>query len=270
LCNDPYGLRFAGRRAQALAHLLERAPAPGRAALRVAMRPVLPGILWVQVRTRVLDDTLLEFVRSGGQQLLLLGAGFDCRALRFGSELSHGTVFEVDHPATQGRKRSVLAEAGASGGAPPRYLAWDFEKNDVAGLPAALGANGHDPTRPTMTIWEGVTMYLTASVIDATVAAVRALSAPGSILAFTYFALRGKEAPRSATPLLDRLVRRVGEPFTFGWDPDELPGWLETRGFELLVDRSFDRLAALLLPRKVAAICKRSSPHVAIARRRAD
>ena len=38
-------------------------------------------VLYMQVRTRVLDDALLAFVRGGGAQIVLLGAGFDCRAL---------------------------------------------------------------------------------------------------------------------------------------------------------------------------------------------
>jgi O-methyltransferase involved in polyketide biosynthesis len=54
----------------------------------------------MQVRTRLLDDAVRNFIDAGGRQLVLLGAGFDCRALRM-PELDCAQVFEVDHPATQ-------------------------------------------------------------------------------------------------------------------------------------------------------------------------
>src|SRR5262249_12138238 len=100
LADDPYGLRFGGAGAE---------PPPWVGAL--AVKYVLPLRLWVmymQVRTRILDDILLAFVRGGGRQVVLLGAGYDCRALRFADALTETTVFEVDHPATQGHKRRVL------------------------------------------------------------------------------------------------------------------------------------------------------------------
>ena len=53
-------------------------------------------------------------------------------------------------------------------------------------LPARLAAAGHDPARPTFTLWEGVTMYLTREALDATLDAVRDYSAPGSVVAFNY------------------------------------------------------------------------------------
>jgi methyltransferase (TIGR00027 family) len=132
----------------------------------------------------VLDDAVRGFARAGGCQVVILGAGYDCRALRL-AELDGAAVFEVDHPATQRHKHDVLARIGAR--SPSRYISWDFEKRPMAELPAALAAVGHDPSRPTMILWEGVTMYLTEPAIDASVRAVARYSAPGSKLAMTYF-----------------------------------------------------------------------------------
>src|SRR5579862_8210435 len=78
LADDPYGLRF-GR----------LTPPPPRATA-LAVRWFLPMRVWVmymQVRTRILDDVMLAFVRRGGRQIVLLGAGYDCRALRFADAL---------------------------------------------------------------------------------------------------------------------------------------------------------------------------------------
>ena len=52
-------------------------------------------------------------VAAGVGQVVLLGAGFDCRALRL-AELEAATVFEVDFPDQLASKRAVLEEAGVA------------------------------------------------------------------------------------------------------------------------------------------------------------
>src|SRR5258708_6358820 len=123
LARDPFGIRFAtgvlafvARHAPLLAPLIERI------------------VLGVQLRTRVIDDLMLAFIRDGGDQIVLLGAGFDCRAARFVEQLRGAHVFEVDHPSTQAVKRARLASAGQ---AAVSYLSWDFEQRAVAELPDA-------------------------------------------------------------------------------------------------------------------------------------
>jgi methyltransferase (TIGR00027 family) len=241
LAQDPFGAAFAPAPVDWLVRHLPR----------LATVPAWPFLLYMQVRTRTIDDVLHRFVADGGTQVLILGAGYDCRASRFPGELADAHVFEVDHPATQARKRAVLDRAGAH---PSRvtYVGWDFEAQPTSELPAALASLGHDPARPTLTIWEGVTMYLTERAIDETVAAVRALSAPGSPLVLTYFDRHQLDRPTVIQRLLTRFVARGGEPFRFGWDPAELSGWMRARGFSLVWDRSAQALARDLLPPRYA------------------
>jgi methyltransferase (TIGR00027 family) len=266
IAEDRFGVRFGGRLASAMARVGGIAPGLTSGVV-TRMPPLLRSILYLQVRTRAIDDAMLDFVEGGGRQIVILGAGFDCRAARFRDELAAATVFEVDHPATQKRKRAILAEAAedAGGIGAVRYLAWDFEQQPMSALGTALAAEGHDATAPALFIWEGVTMYLTEDAIDATVAAVRDLAAPGSVLVFTYFERRAFEAPRADSRLIAAFVARVGEPFRFGWDPAALPAWLAARGFELVSDRADHELAAELLPAPFAARVAPRGRHVAIA-----
>jgi methyltransferase (TIGR00027 family) len=253
LADDPYGARFAGTTA------LFRTP---RLALALFPRR---AVRYMQVRTRVIDDVMLDFVRGGGDQVVILGAGFDCRALRFAHELARATVFEVDHPATQAKKRAVLAP---DVGARTEYVAWNFEEQPMRELGAALADQGHDARRPTLTIWEGVTMYLRPEAIDATLAAVRGFSAPGSRLVFNYMTRDRVEHPR----LVDRVTASAaavgGEPFRFGFDPGELRAWLAARGFRLDRDASMTELARELLPD--AALPRALDRRVALATREED
>src|SRR5512132_3844178 len=92
LVDDPYGAAFVSPAVarwfgQKIDRLRPLATAPG----------ITQWILYMQVRTRVIDDALREFLAGGGRQLVLLGAGFDCRALRL-PELAGAHVLEVDHP----------------------------------------------------------------------------------------------------------------------------------------------------------------------------
>jgi len=194
------------------------------------------------VRTRFFDDALAGFVRGGGRQVVILGAGFDARAARLDATLGDARVFEVDHPATQAAKRAALD--------PPRvtWLAWDFERDPMSELPARLAAAGHDPSRPTFTLWEGVTMYLSRAALDATLDAVRAYSAGGSALAFNYADRALVERPGAAEAVMLGFVRAVGEPFRAGFDPPEAAAWAAEHGFVVRDDRSFAELARALLP----------------------
>lgn len=255
LAADPDGFRFV--------HPTIAAALRERGAFTAALR--LPGplrrwIVYMQVRTRVIDDALREFVAAGGRQVLLLGAGYDCRAHRLAEHLAGAAVFEVDHPATQRRKRKILDSSTQPRGA-ARYLPWDFERQPMADLPAALAAAGHKASEPTLVVWEGVTMYLTKDAIEATVAAVRVLGAAGSRLVFTYF---DRAHVLGQAPWPSRLARaavaQVGEPWRWGWAPAELPGWLAERRLELVSDTSMPQAAARLLPARWAREVRERAP----------
>ncbi len=243
IAHDPYGLAFWPG---APARSLPRWPLPVWAQV--------PGlsdfVLYMQVRTRLLDDAVRDLVATSPHaQVVLLGAGYDCRALRL-PELAGVPVFEVDHPATQGHKGRVLAALGAQW--PSRRLAWDFEARPMSQLPGALEAEGLDSSRPTLTIWEGVTMYLSEPAIDASVAAVAAYSGPGSRLAFTYMHRAHLQRPSPLVRAVKALVSQVGEPWTFGWDPAALPAWFAPRGFAITQETSIGDAAHALLPARFA------------------
>ncbi len=258
VADDPYGLAFTSTRLAAL--LAERGP-KGLAAL--------PGmrtwIVYMQIRTKLLDDAVRRFVEDGGDQVVLLGAGFDCRALRL-PELADATVFEIDHPATQGHKQATLARLEID--SPAHYVTWDFETRPLDELGDALVDAGHDPARPTLTIWEGVTMYLTETAIDASLRAIAEWSAPRSLLAMTYFSKSRLTTPSLATRIVRAAVATLGEPFKWGTSPDELEPFLDERGWTVIDDISMQEAAAKLMPPDLARSVRSADSRVALAVRR--
>jgi methyltransferase (TIGR00027 family) len=258
LIDDPYGAEWTG-----YGRLRRLAAAMPAAAQRLS-RPMWRWLLYMQVRTFALDQEIIRFAQSGGRQLILLGAGLDARALR----LRHLglRVFEIDHPATQEKKRR-LAGPGTAGDA-ATFVAWDFEHDPLAALPQRLADVGYRRDEPSCVVWEGVTMYLSEAANAATFAMLADLLAPGSAVAFTYFAKQFLAAPGWSDRLMRRFVARHGEPWIFGWEPDRVPAWLAARGFSLEHDDSTMVLAERWLPPDLAPRLKEDQRRIALARRR--
>ena len=228
LFGDPYAERFLPRRLRAAARL------PG--ASRYIDRR-WPGARTSAVaRTRAIDDLLAE---ARPRQVVLLGAGYDTRALRLGA-LAGVPVFELDQAALL-----ALKEARVPGREGLRRVPVDFARDEV--LPT-LEAAGFDRAAPAAFVWEGVTNYLTAEAADATFRAV-ASAAPGSRLIFTYVhrgAIDGSVEFEAAGRLRSK-VSGVGEPWTFGLDPGELASYLSERGLRLVSDEGADDYRRRLL-----------------------
>ena len=62
------------------------------------------------MRTRHIDDVLAGALKSGTRQAVILGAGLDSRAYRFG-ELRNARLFELDLRPTQEYKRGESASS---------------------------------------------------------------------------------------------------------------------------------------------------------------
>ena len=64
-------------------------------------------------RTRLIDDWARAAVQNGAAQVVIMGAGFDCRALRL-DELRLGSVFELERREMLNLKSRLLADIPAS------------------------------------------------------------------------------------------------------------------------------------------------------------
>jgi methyltransferase (TIGR00027 family) len=207
---------------------------PGRAAVVGVIEWRWGGPLGSAVcRTRYIDDALGAALDGVGQ-VVVLGAGFDVRALRVPG-IARTRVFEVDHPATQAAKRARLARVKAAIPAHVTFVPVDFGRDR---LEDAMARAGFSPSARTFFLWEGVTNYLTAEAVDRTIGWVARAGAPGSLLLFTYVhrGLIDGSVPFEGARAGSRTVRRFGEPYTFGFDPAELRSYLAEHGLELVED----------------------------------
>jgi methyltransferase (TIGR00027 family) len=138
-----------------------------------------PGERWrdeVTERTRFFDGHLLAAISAGIRQVVVVGAGYDDRALRF--RAPEVRFFEIDHPLTQADKmRRVRAMRTDTDGLV--FVPADFGLDDIADL---LAAHGHDDAAPSLFICEGVLVYLDQATISALLRALRSRAAAGSTL----------------------------------------------------------------------------------------
>jgi methyltransferase (TIGR00027 family) len=194
----------------------------------------LPGARTSAIaRTRLIDDAWVRAIRDGICQTVILGAGFDCRALRLPVNDS-ALVYEVDHPATCRFKRERLAQATREFHCNVRFAAIDFNREKLAEV---LAASGFDHARPALFLWEGVTNYLSQDAVDAVLRYV-GTCAPGGRIVFTYVhrgVLDGSVAFFGAERIR-RDVNRLGEPWTFGFEPAALSAYLRERNLILDYD----------------------------------
>jgi methyltransferase (TIGR00027 family) len=177
-------------------------------------------------RTRFIDERAEAAIAAGIQQIVLLGAGFDSRPYRLPG-WDRVTVFEVDHPDTQARKRRLLGAVASR----VRFVPVDFDRDAVE---AVLETAGYDHDRPTLFIWEGVTNYLTERAVDGTLRWC-AQAAPSSRIVFTYVHRGVLDDPGSffGTARLFAALAASGERWTFGLDPARVASFLVARGLQL-------------------------------------
>jgi methyltransferase (TIGR00027 family) len=217
----------------------------------------------VHVRTRHIDDVVEDSLKTGIRQIVNLGAGLDSRAYRIDA-LRSGRVFELDLPATQEYKKNRVRELLGSLPGHVTYVPIDFAKQDLA---MVLDSAGFDRKAKSLFIWEGVTMYIPESAVDATLRFVATNAAPGSRIVFDYFLESGLRAPTPSLRETTGRVAAVGEPFVFGMPADDARAFVKQRGLTVVSDFGYGELGTRYLPkgsnlptRSVNRICTAAVP----------
>lgn len=232
LFTDDYAHLFLSGRLR-LASRIAAFPAGERWLYRYMQRRI-PGALASGIaRTRYIDDLLEGRLAGGARQVILLGAGFDTRALRLPA-LQQVGVLEIDHPDTAERKKRLLQKVLQQLPAQVRFLSIDFNRQGLAEL---FRQQGIVISQPTVILWEGVTNYLQRAAVDDVLRLVGRFPA-GSAMIFTYVHRRVLEEPAGwyGAERLIADLERIEEKWTCGFLPEELPDYLREFGLRLVED----------------------------------
>jgi len=197
----------------------------------------------VCMRSRLTEETLAS---GDFEQLVILGAGLDSSAYRFGPKLPEVAMFEVDFPATQTWKREQLSNANIE--IPPnlKFVPCDFEETT---LEQAFINSGVDTNKKTLFPWLGVQMYLHDEAIISTLA-VLGKFANGSTLVTDFIMpddeITGEEN-RNSVDKLRQTVNSMGEPFKSHYTQPQLESRLRQNNFTKVVFHTTDDLFARFL-----------------------
>jgi methyltransferase (TIGR00027 family) len=205
-----------------------------------------PRMRWfIASRSRIAEDALNVAVDAGTTQLVVLGAGLDTLAYR--TQLAGRLrIFEVDHPATQARKREMLAAAAIAVPETLSFVAVDFERENLS---ERLEAAGFKSAERSFFSWLGVVPYLTAAAIFSTLGFMAQLPG-GAEVVFDYVnsAASIPAAGRAAHQALAERVAVAGERFQSYLDTGSLCAKMSAAGFRHVDDIGPAELAARYFP----------------------
>lgn len=190
-------------------------------------------------RTVFIDDETVAALNAGINQVVIVGAGYDGRALRF--RKPGVRFFEIDHPATQADKRGRMEALGVS------LDHVQFVPINLVNerLEDVLSKTDHRREEPSLLICEGLVRYLPKDCVRQLFASMRPLAAPGSKLVLNS---REYRAPvhRSVWRWLFSLL---GEPIRSTFAIGEMAHLLGEAGWKVVreVRRPSDKTERILI-----------------------
>jgi len=134
------------------------------------------GRISIAERTAFIDEETLQAIRGGIAQVVIVGAGYDGRALRF--RTTGVRFFEVDHPVTQADKRRRLESLGVSINH-VRFVPTNLISEELKDV---LSKTDYCPENASLFLCEGLVRYLPKACVERLLANLRTLAAPGSKL----------------------------------------------------------------------------------------
>lgn len=227
--NDPYAIHFLPERFSAIEDKdvqMEQTISQWES--------LFPGVSSAIVaRARFIDDCLLKSLDCDIRQLVILGAGYDTRALRFSSLKERVTIFELDHPSTQNVKLDRINRFLNAPLPHVQFIPIDFNEEELG---KKLFDNGYNKEVKTVFIWEGVTYYLPRTAIDRTLKFIAENSARNSTVVFDYFpaSVANGTTEMGEALALSIGLKQIGEEILFGIEQEELAAFMGARGFEVV------------------------------------
>ncbi len=217
-------------------------------------------------RKKLVRDTIEQAIAEGTQHVIILGAGYDPRALLAARQYPHVTFYELDRGITRQIKLSALQCMPNNLNFEPVLVtelnSWavtfnhnlfclecDFTSNDLISVLTAYGYNAHEKT---LVIVEGVTMYLTHKHVRQLLAFNEFFSEDSQIL-LSFLACMPKPGSfhRIAIDSTDEQYKTVLQ-------PQDVLSFAQLEGFYVTKKMLFECMQTAMGNNKVAALYKKN------------
>jgi methyltransferase (TIGR00027 family) len=187
---------------------------------------------YVIARTKYIDAVFEKTLGDRFDQILLFGAGYDTRALRFQDKTQDTRIFELDELHTQQAKIKQLRKCNLSIPSNLVFIAIDFEKESLS---QKLDMAKFQKGQRNLFILEGLLMYLKPESVQETFQIIREYGSKGNRVVFDYIqasVLRHENTFYGEAELV-KSVHKAGEPWRFGIEPGDIESFAVTQGFEV-------------------------------------
>jgi methyltransferase (TIGR00027 family) len=199
---------------------------------------------YVIARTKFIDAIVKECLSDGFTQIVIFGAGFDTRALRFHSEAQNARIYELDAAATQEAKISQYKKRHLNIPSNTVFIPIDFDKESPI---LKLEQSGFKRNERTLFLLEGVLMYLQPQSVDLTFRMIDELAGVGSQVVFDciYASVLRHENIYYGEKGFINSVSNQGERWNFGIEKGEFEHFLSAHGCKLLDHKDAGELEAM-------------------------
>lgn len=227
MCYDPYADKLVGQEGRGYAERVKETLPEVRAA--------------VTLGTSYIDDYVKKGVRERVRQIVIMGAGYDTRALRI-EELKTIKVFEVDAPPMQMEKKNKVLEI--IGHLPEHivYIPINFLKENLDDLKRKLSENDYDPQQKSLFILECVVSFLNETVAKDILRFIASFSGKGSSVIFNYTQNTPEyQKIQEEVKKMDLLPASSSEP-RYTLTPEQASKMLEDQGFSQITNLSLEQI----------------------------
>jgi len=177
-------------------------------------------------RTKFIDQIINQ---NDFDQIVILGAGFDSRFLRFNK--SKTKFFEIDHSDTQKYKIEILQKKHLLRN--KSHIFFISANLNRQGINQKLLSKKFSPNLKTLFILEGLIMYLSASAVNQLFKSIISLSSSDNEIIFDFIhqpTVKNKQSEAVKT------VNRLGEKWVFG--VEDISCFLQKYSLKLISQKS--------------------------------
>ncbi len=192
-------------------------------------------------RTKYIDSVFEDSIQDGFKQVVILGAGFDSRSIRFSSPDKAVKIFELDAPATQNDKLRRLKNRKIEVRDNIIFIPINLDNESAAD---ALASRGFDKDKKTLFLMEGILMFLSVQAVDSIFSFLQSSSGRGSeiVFDFIYKSVLRKENRFYGEEEAYGYGIKAGERLAFGIEDKELGSVLAGYGFSMQEKMDSDKL----------------------------
>ncbi len=193
-----------------------------------------PGIYeYIIARTKYFDEITEKALAGNFKQILILGAGFDSRAIRFGGAHRAARFYELDAYHTQRAKQGQLKKRNIDIPANLVFVTIDFKSESLGDK---LGRGGLEKGEKSLFILEGLLNYLDETTAEGIWSGIKDFSPTGSwvICDFIFKSVLRRENRYYGEAAVRDKVNKYNEAWKFGIEEEGVDEYFEIRGFKVL------------------------------------